>query len=142
MLTGDKYNTLAPCGVFCEACPSYNKTCKGCGSDDKNQGRCSKWSCKIRNCCYNEKGLEYCIDCTQFPCRIIHKKLLDTHRDDPRFAYRHEIPEVFPKLRTMGLDSYLNFQTQRWKCDSCGGTTQFYLYKCRNCGKEQIINKA
>lgn len=137
----NKFDTLAPCGVYCGACPSYNKTCKGCASDDKEQDRCSKWSCKIRNCCYNEKELDFCIDCNQFPCRNLNKKILNTHRDDPRFTYRHEIPDIFIKLKTMSLDNYLIFQTQRWKCDSCGGTIQFYHYKCKNCGKEQIVKQ-
>lgn len=133
-----KFDTLAPCGVFCRACPSFDKTCKGCASDDSDQDRCSKWSCKIRNCCYG-KGLDFCINCDEFPCKIIFKKLLGSHRDDPRFTYRLEIPDIFIKLKTMSLDEYFEFQTQRWKCDSCGGTIQFYLYKCRNCGKEQMI---
>ena len=28
---------LAPCGVFCGACPSLGKSCLGCASDDKRQ---------------------------------------------------------------------------------------------------------
>jgi hypothetical protein len=136
-----KFDSLAPCGVYCGACPSFNKTCKGFASDDKEQKRCSKWSCKIRNCCYNEKELDFCIDCNHFPCKIIYKKLVNTHQDDPRFKYRHEIPDIFMKLKTMNLDSFLSFQTQRWKCDLCGGTIQFYLYKCGNCGQEHIINQ-
>jgi hypothetical protein len=38
----NRYNELAPCGVFCGTCPSYNKTCKGCASEDKEQARCGK----------------------------------------------------------------------------------------------------
>jgi hypothetical protein len=135
-----KFNTLAPCGVYCGACPSFNKTCKGCASDDQEQDRCSKWSCKIRNCCYTVNGFDFCVDCHQFPCKIINKKLTETHPNDLRFTYRHEIPVVFMKLKTMSLDRYNDFQIQRWKCDACGGTVQFYLYKCKNCGKEQMIN--
>jgi hypothetical protein len=43
-------------------------------------------------------------------------------------------------LKTMSLDNYFNIQTQRWKCDSCSGTIQFYFYTCKNCGKKQMIN--
>ena len=137
----NEFDTLAPCGVYCGACPSFDKTCKGCASDDKEQDRCSKWNCKIRNCCYNEKKLSFCIKCDQFPCKVINKKLLNTHRNDSRFKYRHEIPDIFIKLKTMSLYEYFNFQIQRWKCDSCGGTIQFYLYKCKNCGEEKMINQ-
>ena len=132
-----RVNELAPCGVYCGACPSFKKTCFGCSSSDKRQKRCSKWSCKIRNCCYNQKGLDYCAYCEQFPCKIIHKKLLATHSGDPAFEYRYEIPDVFIKLKTLGIDNYLDFQKKKWKCNSCGGTILFYYYKCNKCGKER-----
>ena len=134
-----RINELAPCGVYCGACPSFNKTCLGCASDDKEQDRCSKWGCKVRNCCYNQKKLDYCINCEQFPCKIINKKILATHTIDLRFTFRHEIPDIFIKLNTMGINYYLDFQKQRWKCDSCSGTIRFYHYKCDKCGKEMMI---
>ncbi len=133
-----RINELAPCGAYCGACPSFNKTCNGCASDDKDQDRCSKWSCKIRDCCYNQKGLDYCIYCEQFPCKIINKKF-SSHQGDPRYTYRREIPDVFAKLKTMSLEDYFEFQKQRWKCKSCGGTVYFYHYKCDKCGKERMI---
>ena len=135
----NKIDELAPCGVYCGACPSFNKTCKGCGSDDKEQDRCSKWSCKIRNCCYYDKKLDYCAYCEQFPCKIINKKIINSHPNDPRFTYRHEVPDIFAALKTMDIKYYHDFQIQRWKCDSCGGTIQFYHYKCNKCGNEKMI---
>lgn len=130
---------LAPCGVFCEACPSFNKTCLGCASESKEQHRTSKWGCKIRECCYDKKEKDFCIDCDQFPCRISRKKLLDTHRGDPKFKYRHEIPEIFPKIREMGIANYLEYQRRRWACPSCGGMVHFYHYTCSKCCKEARI---
>ena len=125
-----KISELAPCGVFCGACPSYGKTCLGCASPDHNQSRKSKWGCKIRNCCYEEKKLVYCIDCGEFPCLKITKKLIDSHPGDVRFTYRHEIPHTFNKLRVMKEIDYLNFQKKRYQCESCGGRVPFYYYRC------------
>jgi hypothetical protein len=127
-------NELAPCGVFCGACPSFKKSCLGCSSNDKNQKRKSKWGCKIRDCCYNKKELDYCAYCEEFPCKIIHKKLLSSHKDDPAFKYRFEIPDNFIKLKEMGLDGYINYQKDRWKCSLCGGLIHFYYYRCSKCG--------
>jgi len=56
-----------------------------------------------------------------------------------RFAYRHEMPGIFPKLKTMGLSAFLDFQQQRWTCGSCGGTIRFYTYLCDTCGKKQEV---
>ena len=135
----ERVNALAPCGVFCGACPSYEKSCYGCASEDRDQARQSKWSCSIRNCCYHEKGLDFCIECEEFPCLKIKKKLINSHRDNPKFHYRHEIPEVFSKLREMTLSDFLQFQKQRWTCNRCGGTIRFYHYACDQCGRSKLV---
>jgi len=135
----NRINELSPCGVFCGACPSFNKSCNGCSSDDHEQKRISKFDCRLRICCYTEKGLDYCADCDQFPCKLINKKLINSHKNDPRYHYRHEIPKNFAKLKSIGLDNYIEFQKQRWKCSSCDGTVYFYKYKCNTCEKKQLI---
>jgi hypothetical protein len=135
----ERVNELAPCGVYCGACPSFNKSCKGCASTDTNQKRRSKWSCKIRNCCYEQRGFTYCAYCDDFPCIIIRKKLLSAHADNPSFKYRFEIPDISVKLRAMEVDEYLSFQRERWKCKSCGGIILFYHYKCNTCGQTRYV---
>lgn len=84
--------------------------------------------------------LLFCIICEQFPCKIINKKLINSHLDNPKFKYPHEIPIVFAKLKSMSLNEYHKFQTLKWKCKSCNGTVYFYKYKCNSCRKEQMIN--
>ena len=129
---------LAPCGVFCGACPSFGRSCFGCPSEDKNQKRISKWSCKIRSCCYETKNLDYCIYCAEFPCKIIEEKLFATHAEDPRFAYRHEVTRIFPKLLELGEEQYLQYQKDRWICPTCAGRVLFYEYRCVDCGRKEI----
>ena len=130
---------LAPCGVFCGACPSYKKTCLGCASESKEQKRTSKWGCKVRNCCYNSQNKNYCIECDDFPCEKIRNKLIDTHPGDIKYKYRHEIPEIFVKMKEMEVEDYLEFQKKRWTCPSCGGIIHFYKYECSKCGKKGIV---
>lgn len=132
-------NELAPCGVFCGACPSFTKTCLGCPSESRNQKRTSKWECKIRKCCYQEKNITFCGYCPQFPCDKIKKKLIDSHAGEAAFKYRHELPENITKLRELGVTEYLTYQNQRWTCPSCGGRVTFYQSKCSECGREVII---
>ncbi|MCF8231721.1 MAG: DUF3795 domain-containing protein [Bacteroidales bacterium] len=130
------HHSLAPCGVFCAACPSFKKTCLGCSSEERQQKRTSKWNCRIRDCCLYQMKLSFCVDCEAFPCSTHRKKLVDSHRGDPRFAYRHEIPEQFPKLKSLGLEDYLAYQRERYSCPDCGAIIQFYRYTCSRCGKE------
>lgn len=128
-------NELAPCGVFCGACPSFGKTCLGCAATSKTQDRTSKWGCKIRRCCYEEKALYFCLECEEYPCTKQRKKLLDSHPGDDRFQYRHELPQNFKKLQEMGMAAYLKYQQQRWTCPDCGGRVVFYDSTASNAGK-------
>ena len=127
---------LAPCGVYCGACPSFNKSCLGCQSEIKNQKRASKWGCKIRKCCLEEKKLDFCGNCLEFPCVNINKKLINSHPGDSKFKYRHEIPTNLAKLKELGCEDYLEYQKSRWSCPTCGGVVYFYHYICSKCGLE------
>lgn len=135
----DRINELAPCGVFCGACPSFGISCAGCASEDRNQKRTSKWSCKIRKCCYAEQELDFCGSCARFPCEKVSKKLTDSHPGEVKFKYRHEIPDNFVKLAQLGPPGYYEYQQQRWKCPACGGRVCFYEYACRACGSEVLV---
>lgn len=131
-------NELAPCGIFCPACPSYNKSCLGCPSEDKKQNRKSKWSCKIRKCCYEGMKVDYCGYCKSFPCGIIDKKLIKSHKGDTKFKYRHEIPENMKKLKQLGVEEYIKRKKQEYSCPDCGGIFYFYYNICSQCGKDAI----
>jgi hypothetical protein len=102
---------LAYCGVFCGACPSLWKDLFRLHL--REQKRTSKWSCNIRRCCYDTMKKDYCIECDRFPCAITNKKLIDSHPEDPRFKYRHEIPLLFSRMKETGVDAYLEFQKTR-----------------------------
>ena len=129
-----RQNELAPCGVFCGACPSFQKSCFGCASATKDQRRTSWMGCKIRKCCYEQKEYLYCAECADFPCALINQKLIQSHPNDKRYAYRHEIPENVQKFRTLGQAAFLIYQDQKWSCPECGGRVTFYDYLCQRCG--------
>jgi hypothetical protein len=132
-LKNKRTEELAPCGVYCGACPSFSKTCNGCASDTK-QLRKSKWSCKIRVCCYDTEKLDYCFDCEKYPCGTVEKKLFSAHAGDIRFRYRYELPEMWVQYKKLELDKFLFFQSEKWKCQDCGGRVRFYVYRCDKCG--------
>lgn len=123
----------APCGVYCGACPSFEKTCWGCGSADKNQKRKSKWGCKIRSCCFDERNLDFCIDCEDFPCNLT-EKLKNSYFNQDKFQYRHEIYDNLEKIKEIGVQSWVQEQQDRFKCPQCGGLILWYKYQCNECG--------
>jgi hypothetical protein len=130
---------LAPCGVFCGACPSLGKSCHGCASQNQDQKRKTKWACKIRVCCYEQKKFSFCVQCDDFPCKIYHNKLLKAHQGDPKYKYRHEIPTIILQQYDDDLSIFLERQKKRWQCPDCGGTIYFYHYICDTCGKKYYI---
>jgi len=129
-------DALAPCGVFCGACPSFNKSCLGCSATSRDQKRTSKWGCKIRKCCYEQHSISSCAFCSEFPCEKVNQKLINSHPNDPRFVYRHEIIENHQKFLELGLEAYADYQDQRWTCKNCGGRVVFYDYECQDCGTQ------
>ena len=126
---------MAPCGVYCVACPSFGKGCRGCGSENRKQRRTSKWNCKIRQCCFEGKDLALCSQCTDFPCKLTDK-LQGSYPGNERFRYRHEVYENLHEIEEQGLDAWLLEQEERWRCPTCGKTIVFYHYRCPACGYE------
>ena len=130
----DKANAVSYCGLYCAACPSVHRgSCFGCRSDDKTQKRKSKWGCNIRNCCINGKKKEYCGCCIEYSCPTI-LKLINSHKNNPKMHYRHEIPNNMKNLNTMGIDKWAAEQEKLWKCPDCGELIIFYNYECVSCG--------
>jgi|GEM_PF-1239100 len=91
-------DSMAPCGVYCGAGPSFGKGCRGCGSENRRQRSTSKWNCRIRRCCFEEKGLALRSQCTEFPCKLTDR-LQGSYPDDERFRYRHEIYENLREIQ-------------------------------------------
>jgi len=128
----------SPCGVFCGACPSYEKSCLGCGSEDHNQKRKSKWKCRIRKCCFEDKDLDFCIDCDEFPCQSLGKKLKNSHPGEARFSYRHEIYHNLKQIKEKGVENWIKEQKKRHQCPKCDGQIVWYKYACNKCGYEYV----
>lgn len=130
---------MGPCGVYCGACPAFDRTCLGCGSDDRQQKRSSKFSCKLRRCAFEEKDVDLCNECPEFPCKKLLDKLPRAHPGDPRFEYRVEVLENAERIRQVGVERWLEEQDARWTCPQCGGRVHFYHYRCSQCGIEVSV---
>jgi hypothetical protein len=80
---------LTPCGLDCSTCTIHLRTdeeleywhsqkvdvdkvrCDGCRSDRDGP----HWSpdCTILECCVHKRGLEFCSQCSDFPCAMLEK---------------------------------------------------------------------
>lgn len=63
---------LAPvCGLYCGTCECLATQCRGCGFVEGKPFWTTQMKievCPLYNCCINEKQLEHCGLCAEFPC--------------------------------------------------------------------------
>jgi hypothetical protein len=63
------------CGIYCGGCEYLGEMCKGCGAE-KGEIFWTKSDeipldvCPLWKCCVDEKQLEHCGLCSEFPCKI------------------------------------------------------------------------
>jgi ribosomal protein S27AE len=109
-----------------EPCKPEDLRCQGCKTD-VTAIFCT--DCEIRLCA-REKGVEFCHECTDFPCETISNFRNDRHP-------HHSV--IFKNLRTIkgkGLEVWLAKEKKRWSCKKCGARFYWYSEKCSECGAE------
>lgn len=133
---------LGYCGLYCGACPNYQKTdtikpvdfkkenfyepCEGCNSIIKTEW-CSK--CDIAECNKN-RNIRVCYDCKEFPCEKMKKFM-----NDEKYPYHKEVPEKMMMLKKIKLERWLEAQEKRYKCNNCGNIYNFFQKTCSKCGE-------
>ena len=64
------------CGAYCKTCraSTTGSNCRGCKLGyEAGERDIAKARCKIKLCCFRDKHLETCADCSAYQsCRIIH----------------------------------------------------------------------
>jgi len=98
----------APCGLYCEECLAFQRgTCKGCRS---GKGECLKYRgiCNIFECCLNERKLDFCFQCVEFPCRNF-KDFFETKE------WYDEVTSNLKRMKKIGLEKWLKEQEKRVK---------------------------
>lgn len=131
----DRYKGLdlvSYCGIYCGACPGFHRgRCKGCRATENKQTRKGSCGYGMRKCC-EDKGLDYCGPCDQYPCSKINK-LINSQKGRKEYDYRHNIPKNFEMIRKEGLATWLESQVKKWRCPECGGQGVFYNLICWDC---------
>ncbi len=106
----DPNTWVAPCGINCSNCSIHSRTeeelsywksqnvdlnsiwCDGCRSDRTK----SHWSpdCKLLECCVYQKHLDFCSDCSEFPCQTYRDWAAED--DHHRKAYEYLLEKKGP----------------------------------------------
>ena len=62
------------CGAYCKTCPALlDKSCRGCKLGyERGERDITKAKCKMKVCCFKERGYETCADCPDYlSCEIL-----------------------------------------------------------------------
>lgn len=163
MAGADKKHLVAVCGTYCGACPAYiakhgddeptetrvrrrsssapanaAKTipepswtdgifCDGCLSDGEIAAHCR--SCAMKECAANKRNVTRCSDCDELPCARI------TDFIDTGLLHRAEYLPNLAKIREMGVQGWIEYEEERWRCPRCGLPMRWYDVECAGCGE-------
>lgn len=125
--------SVAPCGVICDICLGFQRDknkCVGCNHTGNKPYHCTV--CSIKSC-PEKRGDEklLCNDCDKFPCKRIRNL-------DKRYTVKYgESPiQNLNTINEIGLESFINKETEKWKCAKCGHLLCVHRELCLKCGSK------
>ena len=89
------------CGLNCRLCPmNLAGHCSGCGIDNQ--------SCKIARCSMEHGQIEYCFQCSRFPCQN-YEHISDF---DSFITHQNQISDI-ERFRHIGRSAYIDEQVEK-----------------------------
>jgi catechol 2,3-dioxygenase-like lactoylglutathione lyase family enzyme len=131
----DKFteDLIAPCGMNCRICLGYfgytssgkrrKMKCIGCKQRDKSCAFLKKYCKKL-----TKKELDYCYECSDFPCSHL-EKLDKGYRE----RYNMSMIENLEYIRDNGMKKFLRKQEKKYQCPECGGVVCIHNGICYSC---------
>ncbi len=137
----------AVCGLYCGACSAYIATkedparltqlagmfgcseedvkCHGCRGDIRGS-YCSQ--CRMVQCA-EERGIDFCSQCSEYPCDVIKEF-------QAQAPHRNELWEDLARIREVGYEKWLEEVKEKYTCSDCGTVNSAYDLVCRKCGAD------
>jgi hypothetical protein len=158
-----KVHLAAACGTYCGACPAYiakhgekeqikmrlqkrfssgptkaqkgippanwmdGLLCDGCLSGGVLAAHCQ--NCAIRKCATNKRNDFRCSDCEELPCTRITNLI-----NMGSYLHRKEFLPNLKKIRELGVQEWVKYEEERWRCPQCGLPMSWYDAECVVCG--------
>ncbi len=145
-------NLSAICGLFCTSCPLFIGTvedrprlekmaeqfgrsiedmdCEGCRSD--NVCFFCKEKCIMLRCA-TEKGLDFCVDCEEYPCA-------DLVEFQGAMPNRIELWKSLERIKEAGYEQWYMEMLEHYACPECGTINSVMDASCRKCGTTPSCN--
>ena len=161
--TGKEY-LAAACGTYCGACPAYiakhskeeqikmrlqkrlssgslkaqkgippsnwmdGLLCDGCLSGGTLAPHCQR--CNVRLCALDKQTDARCANCEELPCRRVTNLI-----NMGNYLHRAEYLPNLEKIREMGVQEWVIYEEERWRCPQCGLPMSWYDAECVGCGE-------
>ena len=123
---------FAPCSMNCMVCYVHlkkKKPCNGCfGIDINKPERCK--ACTIK-ACVQSKGLNYCFECCDFPCKAI-KNMEKSYKK----RYGSSLLENAQYVKNHGMIEFQSKERRKWICTICHGVVSLHDGVCSECGEK------
>ena len=154
---GSGEKLVAPCGLYCGACPMYLATqensqqrlnafaqqfsagkmqlkledvlCDGCIGGGRVASFCRR--CAIRSCAEGKSNVTRCSDCPDVPCAKV------TNFNNDGMQHHSEVLENVRHLREMGISRWTKYEEDRWHCPQCKEKLSWYDKACPKCGAKR-----
>ena len=106
-MSTEKWNLVAPCGLYCEECTAFlNEECGGCRSNKGLSKEYRKY-CKIYQC-LSSKNLKICLECEKFPCNLFDFFKAERLEDSSWFL---DVWSNMKQIEQAGLANFLKKKT-------------------------------
>lgn len=135
-------NLIAPCGMNCSLCISYQAMQYDLDQQGFNRKYCPGCIPRGENCLHMgdqcdllAKGLvRFCYECDHFPCKRL--KSLDKRY---RTMYHMSMIENLTFIQENGIEAFLNKQGAQWECPDCGAMVCCHNGLCLQCDLEVLL---
>ncbi len=117
MLNKNRWNLVAPCGLYCGECTAFlDGKCGGCRSNKGLSKEYRKY-CKIYRCS-SSKNLKICLECKEFPCKLFDFFKAERLEESSWFL---DVWSNMKQIKEMGLTDFLR-KKENWlrKRKECG----------------------
>ncbi len=128
---------IAPCGINCSLCRSYQRErlpCPSCRGGDTHKGKACL-NCRIKNCEeLNAEGLSFCFSCDRYPCKV------ESHLDE-RYRRRYGVSVLanLERIQAVGVTDFLGEEAAKWRCPECGARLCMHKPQCLTCGYSWLL---
>jgi hypothetical protein len=130
---------IAPCGMNCSLCVSYQSQKYDLKKQGFNRKYCPGCIPRGENCTHmgdqceplKNGTIRFCYQCETFPCKRL--KALDKRY---RTKYHLSMIENLKSIEKNGMDSFLISEAEKWACSQCGKPICCHNGLCLKCDLE------